>query len=199
MNTSEKAEAALEEALHRQDFRPLHTLIGVLIRHLGTPNAQELSIIRDDVYLGLTKLRNKGQTLKQMGQQLYRVVERCRASYYRRTLNKPELMQLEAVDSGVLEDALQVGRTSGEPTLNADQEEKCEAVAQILLQLATSGKESDRKRYLAVTAEIMGEDPMQALRREFPDVTPNNASQLKHRGLELVRAEYEASRGKKAS
>ena len=196
MNLSDKAEAALEEALLNQNSAPLNTLIGFIVRSKGIVNAQVLNEIRSDVYFGLTKLRNKAQTIQEMAAQLYIIVVRARASYYRRTLSHPQEASFED-ESAKAEESLSAPASSN---LSPDQEAKCDAVMQILTAMGSSGKSADRKRYLAVMAEISGDDPVEAVRSEFgPDITANYASQLKHRGIEQVKAAYEASKGKKAS
>jgi len=189
MNLSDKAEAALEEALLNQNSAPLNTLIGFIVRSKGIVNAQVLNEIRSDVYFGLTKLRNKAQTIQEMAAQLYIIVVRARASH-------PQEASFED-ESAKAEESLSAPASSN---LSPDQEAKCDAVMQILTAMGSSGKSADRKRYLAVMAEISGDDPVEAVRSEFgPDITANYASQLKHRGIEQVKAAYEASKGKKAS
>jgi hypothetical protein len=196
MNLSDKAEAALEEALLNQNSTPLNTLIGFIVRIKGSADAQVLNEIRSDVYLGLTKLVNKAQTIQEMASQLYIIVVRARASYYRRTLRHPHEASFED-ESVKAKDSLSAPANN---TLSPDQEAKCDAVMEILTAMGSSGKSADRKRYLALMAEISGGDPVEAVRSEFgPDITPNYASQLKHRGIEQVKAAYEASKGKKTS
>jgi hypothetical protein len=199
MNFTDKVEAALEEALQNENSKPLRNLLAIAIQRMGVGNADDLNEIRRDVYLGIARLHARGQPIKEMAPQVWTIVYRSRATYYRQVLKNPLSVPLEAVHSQV-EKTLRSAAVSDHLSLSAEQEEKCEAVARVLLAMGNSGKPSDRKRYLAVVAAIAGEDPVEALRREFgPAITAKYAATLKHRGILQVKAEYEASKSKKAS
>lgn len=198
MTIRDKAEAALEEALLNQNDRPLHNLIAMLVRAKDDMNADEIVEIRRDVYLGLAKLLNRGKTIPDIAPQFYNIDDNNRISYIRRKSREKPSVPFEVVAAEVerkLQDAV-----FDEPSLSPEVEEKCEIVARILSAMGSSGNEIDTKQYLAVVAAIAGDSPVEALRREFgPDIAANTAAQHKRRGIEQVKAQYQASKGRKAS
>jgi DNA-directed RNA polymerase specialized sigma24 family protein len=197
MTIRDKAEAALEEAVLRKNGKPLENLVAMLLLHMGV-EGQDLEDIRSDVFFGLAKMWRKNPDIPSAANQFYTIVDNNRKSYFRKRGRSHPSVQFESVESEV-ERKLQ-GSAFVELSLSPDQDEKIEAVERIVSAMGSSGNETDRKRYLALVATFAGEDPVKFLRAEFgPDIAANTAAQHKHRGIEQVKAQYQASKGRKAS
>lgn len=197
MTIRDKAEAALEEALLNQNGKPLENLVAMLLLHMGV-EGKDVEEVRSDVFLSITNMWRKDPNVPNMANQFYRVVENNRNSYFRKLERRHPSVQFESAEAEV-ERKLQDGAFV-EPSLSPDQDEKIEAVQRIVTAMGSSGNETDRKRYFALIATFDGDDPVDVPRSEFEyDMPANTAAQHKHRGIEQVKALYQASKGRKAS
>lgn len=195
MNFIERATDALEKAA-RQDYKPLHSLIGSIIARNSSLTPNQIDEIRSDVYLRLVGPINAGQPYIAIAAQLYTISVRARFDYLRRLKARGATVPLDDLPS----ESLLIEDSTATPSMfsisNAD---RFDRVARILDGLKNSSKRSDRRYFIAIMAHICGHSVFEELQRSNEGITPNNAAQILHRGLERVRSLYEAQQGKKAS